>query len=70
MTWTFEDQIRAMAEAVPATKRTPHELLVNAAAMMTTPSDYVKFMLLMMERQPAATWKISEASRSAMLSAK
>ena len=39
-----------MREAVPATKPVPHELLVNAAGgLMTTPSDYVRFMLLMMD---------------------
>lgn len=67
--WTYEEQVRAMAAAVPATKPTPHELLINAAGgMMTSPSDYVRFMLLMMAGQPRADWQISEASRQAMLS--
>jgi CubicO group peptidase (beta-lactamase class C family) len=67
--WTYEDQVRAMAEAVPATKPLPHELLVNAAGgLMTTPSDYVRFMLLMMEGRARRPWEISETSRRAMLS--
>lgn len=67
--WTYEDQVRARREAVPATKPIPHELLINAAGgLMTTPSDYVRFMLLMMERRPRVLWQISEASRRAMLS--
>jgi CubicO group peptidase (beta-lactamase class C family) len=67
--WTYEDQVRAMREAVPATKPLPHELLVNAAGgLMTTPSDYVRFMLLMMDGKPRAPWQISDGSRRAMLS--
>jgi CubicO group peptidase (beta-lactamase class C family) len=67
--WTYEDQVRAMQSALPDTKPVPHELLVNAAGgLLTTPSDYVRFMLLMMERRETPTWAISEKSRSAMLS--
>jgi CubicO group peptidase (beta-lactamase class C family) len=67
--WTYEDQVRAMHEAVPQTKAVPHELLVNAAGgLMTTPSDYVRFMILMMERRVRAPWEIKERSRLAMLS--
>ena len=67
--WTYEDQVRAMREVVPATKPIPHELLVNAAGgLMTTPSDYVRFMLLMMEHAPRMSWEISDKSRRAMLS--
>ncbi|HMJ06312.1 MAG TPA: serine hydrolase domain-containing protein, partial [Chthoniobacterales bacterium] len=50
--WTYADQVRAMREAVPQTKPVPHELLVNAAGgLMTTPADYLKLMLLMMDRR-------------------
>jgi CubicO group peptidase (beta-lactamase class C family) len=67
--WTYEDQVRAMQEAVPATRPVPHELLINAAGgLMTTPSDYVRFMLLMTERTRRAPWEISEKSRQLMLS--
>ncbi|HEY7006265.1 MAG TPA: serine hydrolase domain-containing protein [Sphingomicrobium sp.] len=67
--WTYEDQVRAMREAVPATKPVPHELLVNVAGgLMTTASDYVRFMLAMTERQARQPWQISERSRRAMLS--
>jgi CubicO group peptidase (beta-lactamase class C family) len=67
--WTYEDQVRAMGEAVPQTRPVPHELLVNAAGgLMTTPSDYVRFMILTMEHRSRAPWEISERSRLAMLS--
>lgn len=66
--WTYEDQVRAMREAVPQAKPVPHELLVNAAGgLMTTASDYLRLMHLMMERQMPASWKVTEASRRAML---
>ena len=52
--WTYEDQVRGMQEAVPATKPVPHELLVNAAGgLMTTASDYIRFMALMMDGHAA-----------------
>lgn len=67
--WTYEDQVRAMQAALPDTKPVPHELLVNSAGgLLTTPSDYVRFMLLMMERRDRPAWTISEASRRTMLS--
>ncbi len=67
--WTYEEQVRAMRDAVPATKPIPHELLVNAAGgLLTTPSDYVRLMALMMEEAQRQPWQISERSRRAMLS--
>jgi CubicO group peptidase (beta-lactamase class C family) len=67
--WTYEEQVLAMREVVPATKPVPHELMVNAAGgLMTTPSDYIRFMLLMMNDRPRMAWQISERSRRAMLS--
>ena len=49
-----------MREAVPQTKPVPHELLVNVAGgLMTTPSDYLKLMLLMMDGRPKQPWQIS-----------
>ena len=67
--WTYEDQVLAMREAVPATKPVPHELLVNTAGgLMTTASDYVRFMLLMMDGGPRRFWQVSEQSRREMLS--
>ena len=58
-----------MRDAVPATKPIPHELLVNAAGgLLTTPSDYVRLMALMMEEAQRQPWQISERSRRAMLS--
>ena len=66
--WTFADQVRGMREAVPQTKPVPHELLVNAAGgLMTTPTDYLKLMLLMMDGRSRQPWEISDASRRAML---
>lgn len=67
--WTYEDQVRAMEAALPDTRPVPHELLVNAAGgLLTTPSDYVRFMLLMMQQGQRPAWAISETSRRAMLS--
>ena len=45
----------------------PGDILANAAASLrTTPSDYARFMALMV-RTPHAPWQISEATRTAML---
>jgi CubicO group peptidase (beta-lactamase class C family) len=66
--WTYDDQIRAMRELDPAAVPTTHDTLVNAAGgLLTTVSDYARFMTLMMEGRSRAPWEISEASRQAML---
>jgi len=66
--WTYEDSVEAMRETDPATPPSTHDLLVNSAGgLLTTASDYAKFMALMMERPGRAGWEIGEASRQAML---
>lgn len=66
--WTYEDSVAAMREADPKTPPSTHDLLVNSAGgLLTTASDYAKFMLLMMERRTLAPWEIGEAARQAML---
>lgn len=66
--WTFEDSVEAMRETDPKTPPSTHDLLVNSAGgLLTTASDYAKFMLLMMDRRKRADWEISDASRQAML---
>lgn len=66
--WTYEDSIEAMRETDPKTPPSTHDLLVNSAGgLLTTASDYAKFMTLMMDRPKRAAWEISDASRQVML---
>lgn len=66
--WTFEESIQAMREMDPNTPPSTHDLLVNSAGgLLTTASDYAKFMALMMDRPERAAWEISDAARQAML---
>lgn len=66
--WTFEDSVAAMRETDPATPPSTRDLLVNSAGgLLTTASDYAKFMALMMDRRDRAAWEIGEAARQAML---
>jgi len=66
--WTYEDSVRAMRETDPKTPPSTHGLLVNTAGgLLTTASDYAKFMVLMMDRPNRAAWEISDAARQAML---
>jgi len=66
--WTYEDSIRAMREADPATPPSTHNLLVNSAGgLLTTVSDYARFMALMMDGRRRAAWEVSEDNRRAML---
>lgn len=66
--WTFEDSVEAMRETDPKTAPSTHGLIVNSAGgLLTTASDYAKFMVLMMDRPRRAAWEISDAARQAML---
>ncbi|MBY8821448.1 serine hydrolase domain-containing protein [Sphingomonas colocasiae] len=66
--WTYDESVRAMREADPATPPSPHGLLINAAGgLLTTVSEYARFMALMMDGRSRAGWEISDASRRAML---
>ncbi len=66
--WTYEDSVAAMRETDPKTPPSTHGLLVNTAGgLLTTASDYAKFMVLMMDRPNRAAWEISDPSRQAML---
>ena len=69
--WRYEDAQRALPEVQAITPKGlvnwPGDILANAAASLrTTPSDYARFMALMV-RTPRAPWQISEATRTAML---
>ncbi|MEI2796392.1 serine hydrolase domain-containing protein [Pseudoxanthomonas sp. F11] len=69
--WRYEDAQRALPEVQAITSKGlvnwPGDILANAAASLrTTPSDYARFMALMV-RTPRAPWQISEATRTAML---
>jgi len=66
--WTLEDSFAAMRETDPTTPPSTHDLLVNSAGgLLTTASDYAKFMALMMDRPQRAAWAIGETARQAML---
>lgn len=66
--WTFEDSFAAMRETDPKTVPSTHDLLVNSAGgLLTTASDYAKFMALMMDQPQRAAWEIGETARQAML---
>jgi CubicO group peptidase (beta-lactamase class C family) len=66
--WTYDDSVRAMREADPKTPPSTHDLLLNSAGgLLTTASDYAKFMVLMMAGRKRAGWEVSDASRRAML---
>lgn len=68
VSWTFEDSVEAMRETDPKTPPSTHDLMVNSAGgLLTTASDYAKFMVLMMDRPKRAAWEISDATRQAML---
>lgn len=70
--WRYEDAERALPDVQAITPKGlvnwPGDILANAAASLrTTPTDYARFMALMV-RAPRAPWQISEATRRAMLS--
>lgn len=66
--WTYEDSVVAMRDTDPEKTPSTHDLLVNSAGgLLTTASDYAKFMLLMMDRTKRADWNISDDARQAML---
>ncbi len=70
--WRYEDAERALPDVQAITPKGlvnwPGDILANAAASLrTTPTDYARFMALMV-RAPRAPWQIGEATRRAMLS--
>lgn len=66
--WTYEDSVEAMRETDPKSPPSTHGLLVNTAGgLLTTASDYAKFMVLIMDRSHRAEWEISDTARQAML---
>ncbi|MFC6183733.1 serine hydrolase domain-containing protein [Pseudoxanthomonas japonensis] len=69
--WRWEDAVRALPAVQAITPKGlvnwPGDILANAAASLrTTPTDYARFMALMVrtQREP---WQITEATRTAML---
>lgn len=69
--WRYEDAVRALPDVQAITPKGlvnwPGDILANAAASLrTTPTDYARFMALMVrtQREP---WQITEATRTAML---
>jgi len=69
--WRYADAERALPEVQAITPKGlvnwAGDLLANAAASLrTTPTDYARFMALMVRRQ-REPWQIAEATRTAML---
>ncbi|WP_156383475.1 serine hydrolase domain-containing protein [Pseudoxanthomonas sp. Root65] len=69
--WRYADAERALPEVQAITPKGlvnwPGDVLANAAASLrTTPTDYARFMALMV-RVPREPWQITEATRTAML---
>jgi len=69
--WRYADAERALPEVQAITPKGlvnwPGDILANAAASLrTTPTDYARFMALMV-RVPREPWQITEATRTAML---
>lgn len=69
--WRYEDAARALPEVQAITPKGlvnwPGDILANAAASLrTTPTDYARFMALMVSprREP---WQVTEATRTAMM---
>jgi CubicO group peptidase (beta-lactamase class C family) len=65
--WSHEDWLRAAATLDP-NHLTQRVRFQNAASsLVTTASDYARFLTLMMDGAPRATWQISERLRREML---
>jgi CubicO group peptidase (beta-lactamase class C family) len=68
-TWSNEDWVRAAAELAPNSPAPPRVRFQNAAAsLLTTASDYARFLTLLMDRTEAAPWELREGTRRAMIS--
>jgi CubicO group peptidase (beta-lactamase class C family) len=65
--WTHEDWIRVGAELRPDAPPVRVRFQNAAGSLLTTASDYSRFMALLCEGRQRAPWEISEATRRAML---
>ena len=65
--WTQDDWVRAGSEIAP--KAPPKRVrFVNAAAsLVTTATDYAKFLTLLMQHRSPASWEVSQPARRAMI---
>lgn len=67
--WTAAEVFRAMEENQSPLPRLPNFAIPNVAgSLILTAGDYARFLGLMMSEPQAAPWKLTDASRSAMLS--
>jgi CubicO group peptidase (beta-lactamase class C family) len=65
--WTQDDWVRAGHEIAPKTPPKRVRFANAAASMVTTATDYAKFLALLMHRTSPASWEISPAARRAMI---
>jgi CubicO group peptidase (beta-lactamase class C family) len=65
--WAHEDWIRVGTEAMPSAPPIRIRFQNAAGSLLTTASDYARFVALICERSPRAPWEISESLRRAMI---
>jgi CubicO group peptidase (beta-lactamase class C family) len=66
--WTQDDWLKAGAEIVPNAPPKRIRFSNSAASMLTTASDYAKFLTLAMEHSGQQPWEVSQVTRRAMIS--
>lgn len=67
-TWRSEDVMRAQAKLAPNLPALPNFVAPNCAgSLLTTPTEYTRFMLRLMEKAPQDAASLSEATRRSML---
>jgi predicted permease len=67
-TWRYEDVARAMAQATPELPRLPNFMSPNAAgSLLTTATEYARFMIHLMDQPPPNKANLAEATRHEML---
>lgn len=67
-TWTNDDWVRAATELDPKNAPPKRVRFSNAAAsLLTTATDYARFLSLLMVRRARAPWELTEQTRRAMV---
>jgi CubicO group peptidase (beta-lactamase class C family) len=66
--WLHEDWLRVAAELDPANPARRVRFVNAAGSLLTTASDYARFLSQVVAHAPRASWEISEQMRVAMLS--
>jgi len=67
-TWRYEDVMRAQAKIAPELPALPNFVSPNCAgSLLTTPSEYARFIIRLMERAPQDAASLSESTRRELL---